>query len=324
MPHWLIKSATHRVISWLPRRQFWNGLLQSYITKSTELTPKVFEDKVRECQRHLEAMALGEARRQQTGFTVLELGTGWLPIITVGLHLCGAREIWSVDIDPLLRKDRVRQLVELFRDYGQSGKLHSLLPAVSSERLHGLASLIPFTGLEEPAAFLGRLNIHILIQDARHLPLPEHSIDFFESSGVLEYIPPPVLHGIFREFHRLASPGAAMSHRLNLVDQFSYFDSSLTPFNFLKYSAAQWRWLNSPLIWQNRLRISDYRRLLDETGFELCREESVSGSPVDLAKVKLAAEFEGYSEADLLVLHSFLTARDRPAAESHLQHPEPE
>jgi hypothetical protein len=57
------------------------------------------------------------------------------------------------------------------------------------------------------------------------------------------------------------------------------------------------------------LRISDYRKLLAETGFDLVREESTSGKKEDLERVTLAPEFRHYSREDLLVLHSFLTAK---------------
>jgi hypothetical protein len=107
-----------------------------------------------------------------------------------------------------------------------------------------------------------------------------------------------------------------MVHRLNLVDQFSYFDQSITPFNFLKYTAAEWRWRNSPLIWQNRLRITDYRELLSGAGFEIADEENVSGKAGELAAVPLAPEFRHYSKEDLLVLHSFITAKLGASARS--------
>ena len=50
--------------------------------------------------------------------------------------------------------------------------------------------------------------------------------------------------------------------------------------------------------------------------FELLREENISGSAEDLARVKLAPEFEHYTREDLLVLHSFLIARLRGRSDS--------
>jgi hypothetical protein len=94
-----------------------------------------------------------------------------------------------------------------------------------------------------------------------------------------------------------------------LVDQYSYFDRSITPFNFLKFSEARWKIYNSPITWLNRMRISDYRELFGSVGFEITKEVNSSGSAADLRKIRLAPEFQKYSEADLLVLTSWLTAR---------------
>ena len=307
MPHWLLKSATHRVISWLPRPQFWNGLLQTAFTRSTVLTRQGFEHKVAECQRHFQAFS--SFHSPEPAFSAFELGTGWFPVIPIGLYLCGATEIWTIDIEPLLRRKAVIQVLEYYGQCEEAGVLHKILPSRRTDRVETLRSVLASSRNQPTAALLETLKIHVIVADARRTSLPDGTVDFFVSSGVLEYIPRPVLGGILKEFRRVAAPGAVMIHRLNLVDQFSYFDSSITPFNFLRYTDKEWHWRNSPLIWQNRLRISDYRELLAEAGFELVREENASGEAQELARVKLAAEFMKYSREDLLVLHSFLTSR---------------
>ncbi len=309
MPHWLIKSAIHRAISWLPNRQFWNGLLQSCFTKSTVLTQQKFEDKVAECRRHFDVFSA--FRDAGTGFSAFELGTGWHPIIPVGLYLCGAKEVWTIDIEPLLRGAAVRQVLKLYGQCEESGNLEKILPERQVDRVRTLKSMLDQKDAKDTATLLKPLVITVVVADAQKTPVADGTIDFLVSSGVLEYIPRPVLQGILREFKRIGRKGAVMSHRLNLVDQYSYFDSSITEFNFLRYTERQWRWRNSPLIWQNRLRISDYRRLLANAGFELVREESSRGREEDLARVSLAPEFRNYAREDLLVLHSFLTAKAR-------------
>lgn len=307
MPNWIIKSAVQRVISWLPHSQYWNGLLQTCITKSTTLTPSMFEDRLRECRRFLNAFR--GRNPDVSGFRALEIGTGWYPTIPVGLYLCGASEIWTMDIDPLLSRDRLKVMLRYYDEVERRGVLRQILPARSPERLKTLLDLLPLADTLTPAELLEKINIHVRVRDARDTGLPAGSIDFFFSSGVLEYIPVPILEGILAEARRVASARFVTAHRLNLVDQFSYFDSSITPYNFLKFSPRQWHWANSPLIWQNRLRICDYRRLFREAGLEITNEENISGEAADLAKIKLAPEFKDYPQADLLVLHSFLTAR---------------
>jgi hypothetical protein len=307
MPHWLIKSAVHRTIAWLPASHFWNSLLQSCFTRSTVLTPAAFETKVKECDRHLRAFRA--IQPETPNFTVFELGTGWLPTYPVGLYLCGAGEIWTFDISPLLKSKRVRQTLQFFCDYDQRGELARLLPGLRRERMEGVRAALTAPTQESPAGLLGRLKILPYAADARQTGLPERSIDFITSSGVLMCIPLEVLKGILAEFGRLAAPGGVMTHRVNLRDQFSYFDHSITPFNYMRYTEAQWRWRNSPIIWQNRLLISDFRRLMKEAGFEIAHEENILGSAAELAKVKLAPEFQKYRQEDLLVMESLFTAK---------------
>jgi hypothetical protein len=242
------------------------------------------------------------------GLRAMELGTGWHPAISVALFLCGADEVWTIDIDPLLSSERLARLLEHFSDYESRGALKGFLPAVRPERMAQLRALLPNAPKTNPAATLAKLRIRVLVGDAQETRLPDGSVDFFVSNGVLEYIPRPVLRGILKNFRRMAAPGAVMSHRLNLADVFSYFDPSITPFNYLRYTEGQWRWRNSPLAWQNRLRICDYRELLAEAGFRITSEESQPGSAEELARVPLAPEFRHYREQDLLVLHSYITA----------------
>ena len=108
MPHWLIKSAIHRAISVLPNRQKFNEWFQRNVTKSLGLSQGAFEYKLDCCRRYLEDF-LAEHPGRLENFTAVELGTGWYPIAPIGLYLCGAKEIWSFDIDPLLSRERLRQ-----------------------------------------------------------------------------------------------------------------------------------------------------------------------------------------------------------------------
>jgi hypothetical protein len=315
MPHWWIKAGIQRVISWLPNSAAWNELFQRHVTRSIVLRPEQLQDKLAETQRFFDLW-------QQYGstsprpFRVLELGTGWHPIIPLGLHLCGAGEIWTFDIDAHLSRQRLTQLLEQLFVLDDQKTLAQSLPGLIPDRLKQLRALQAHATQETPATWLRRINIHSAVQDARQTGLETGSVNFIFSSGVLEYIPVPILRELLTEFRRVAAPAAVMVHRLNLVDQFAYFDRRLSPFHHLRYTEAQWRWRSSPLIWQNRIRLSDYRRLLEETGFVLKQADNTSGLDAELDRVPLAPEFQNYSRADLLVLHSILTAAPAPVAQT--------
>ena len=103
-----------------------------------------------------------------------------------------------------------------------------------------------------------------------------------------------------------------MSHTIGLGDQYAAYDSKITRLNFLRFSDRTWRWLDNPIIPLNRLRVSDYRRALSESGFEVVDEISQRADSVDLARTPLAPRFRGYSIEDLAVIHTWLVAVARP------------
>jgi hypothetical protein len=307
MPHWLIKSGVQRVISWLPASAWWNELFQRYVTRSIELPENAFEGRLQEATRFLERF-----RRHQPlapdSFRVLEVGTGWYPTLPIAFYLCGASEIYTFDIASLLNRNRLALVLGHFCCAAERGVLKPLLPALRPERLQRLRELWPLALQKSPAETLRQINIHAQVRDACDSGLASGSVDFIFSCGVLEYVPRPVLPKLLSEFRRASSARSAMVHWLNLVDQFHWFDPAIGPYHFLQYTERQWRWRESPLSSNNRLRISDYREQFARSGFVVKAEESQSGSINDLRRVRLASEFQGYSTEDLLVLYSLLTA----------------
>src|SRR5436305_15290696 len=111
MASWLLKAAVQGAISSLPARDRLNRLLQERVTGSLTLTDEVFERKLAQCRRHLESY------RTQHGTLpghVLELGTGWYPIIPIGLSLAGVERVTTMDVSPLCDLARARAVLERF------------------------------------------------------------------------------------------------------------------------------------------------------------------------------------------------------------------
>jgi hypothetical protein len=308
MPSWLIKSAIHRFISLLPQSQKYNELFQEKVTKSLGLGAGAFEFRLSYCRRYLEDFL--EVRPECAGdFTAVELGTGWYPIIPIGLWLCGAKEIWSFDIVSLLKRERLKILLNCFCEYDRAGKLKNFLPALLPERMERLHEVARLVDTLTPEAVLEKINFHAVVRDAQNTGLPARSIDLFFSCVVLEHIPAAIQRNINAEFLRVASPRAVLIEFVDLKDQYAAFDHSISIFNFLKFSNGVWKWLNSPLIPQWRLRVSDLRLLLRESGWEIVKEVNNVALPSELDKVRLAPQFQKYSREDLLVVETWLVAK---------------
>ncbi len=313
MVSWLAKALVQRGIGALPNPHYWNELFQDRVTHSLDLTQERFEASLRNCRNHLGQLQRFGPTDTSSSFSAFELGTGWFPTVPIGFFLCGAREVWTWDIVPFLRRDRlkrtIRRFLELEQGQGLGGHLHAL-----PERLTRLREVMALC--EQPegvgaAELLERLGIHYRIGDASRSGLPAQSVDLIVSDVVFEYLSPEELFEILQEFRRIAAPDAVMSHTISLDDQYAAHDSGITRFNFLRFSDRAWRWLNNPIISLNRLRVSDYRRAFSESGFQVVDETSQRGDPAELARTPLAAQFRGYSIEDLLVIYTWLVAIPR-------------
>jgi Methyltransferase domain len=179
------------------------------------------------------------------------------------------------------------------------------------ERLMRLREVMAFCdlpGAPKPEELLEQLGIHYRIGNASRSHLPAQSVDLIVSDVVLEYLSPEQLSEIVREFRRIAAPKVVMSHTISLDDQYAGYDPGITQFNFLRLPDWAWRWLNNPIIPLNRLRVSDYRKAFNESGFQVVDETSKLGDPAHLARTPLAARFRGYPVDDLLLVHTWLVA----------------
>lgn len=306
---WVIKSGIQRVLSVLPYSYWWNGVFQRHVTGRLLIERGgEFRTKLIACRRHLDYYR-SFSRQPRQDFSVVEIGTGWFPIIPIGLYLCGAREVWSFDIVRLLRKDTFCTVIRYFCDSARSGELSDLLPGVRTEAVRRLLDLAPSCAMMAPAEFLELINIHTLVRDVRESGLESGIADIVLSQGVFELIEPKDLDSVLSELKRISTADSVMSHYICIADQFATFDKSITPFNNLQYSDLVWRCLRSPLVPQTRLRASDYRRIMREAGVEILAEEVVSGAEDDLARTKVAKQFRCYEKQDLLVLFTWLVGR---------------
>ena len=306
--------------------------------ETVELTSDVFEYKLRQCNCHIESyLAAHHARslpnnRSQTitclyshptlhqipqhGLTgyfspshhkslqecsVLELGTGLYPVIPVGLYLSGASKIWTIDKVSLLRPKSVATVLHLFIQYATSGRLFELLPYARKDRIADLAVALEKSPDLHPNELLKHCNIYPINCDAHDTKLEDSSIEFFVSNNTLEHISNDVIQDIFTEFRRLSSDSCVMSHYIDMIDHYRYFDQSLSFFNFRKYSPNVFRIFNNSLLYQNRNLYSDYISLHQNSGLNVIYAFAERASAEHIQKITLAKEFLHYSLDELLL-----------------------
>jgi len=220
-----------------------------------------------------------------------ELGAGYDLVVPLALRKEGVSSQVVMDVRPLARRELVDHAA---RQLG--------LPTLAAvEPL--AAALLQTYGVEYRAP-----------ADGRRMDLPSGSVDCITSTNTFEHIPLIVIHEIVAECRRLLRPSGLMVHAIDYKDHYSYSDTRLTPYNFLRFDEREWQRFNPPLHYQNRLRHGDYLRLFEEAGFEIAVAWPVGGDESDLAlleSVPLAASYAGRDPRDLAIRNAVVAARRR-------------
>jgi SAM-dependent methyltransferase len=241
-----------------------------------------------------------------SGKTVLELGTGWEPIMPILFYLKNALSIISVDRNRLLFPVSITRSAEF---------LLKRADRISKE------IKIPVPVIESKLAVLKNGDLKTLLSamktdyrspsDARHISQADNSVDIVFSHNVLEHIPPRIIMEIFIEFRRILAPNGRMCHMIDNTDHWAQHDTSITYANFLKFGDRLWNFFQiNPLDYQNRMRHSEYLRLMEKTGFHLLRDESWTDEsliPV-LQSMKIHPRFRSFSVIDNATLCTFVVA----------------
>lgn len=243
------------------------------------------------------------------GASVLEVGSGWEPIIPILYSLGGAFQVLLTDLNVLLRPDTFAAALHSLRAQRQM-----ILDALKID-----PNVLDYALREDPcismADRLKEMHLdYIAPCDCRNLNLSTASLDVITSRDCLEHIPPDVIQGIFNESYRLLKPGGVMCHLVDHSDHWEHNDKSISRVNFLQYSDSLFRWTYiNPLNYQNRLRHPEYIEMLRKAGFRLVREEHKvdEASLRFLAQMRLVDRFCKFSNEDLATTDSlFLAVKD--------------
>ena len=307
MPSWYAKAAMQGTLSMLPRRQRINRMFQKHVTHSLDLSDEYLMGKWARARDHAESwLKHGRSRRpEDLRFVAVELGTGWFPVTSVALVLCGAERVRTYDIQPLADRPTVIAVMSAFDRLIRAGAIDP--PSqVGRERLE--------LALSEPEGregheLLSLLGVDIHIRDPRQTGLPEQSVDLVVSTSTLQHIPKDALRKLLRETRRIAAPGGVMSHVINMADHYAQQDPTINRFNFLRYSNRRWRLYNNSLHYQNRLRVNDYRKLFTDDAWTVVDEHDISRPSEELAAVPVHRDFAHYREEDLLVTEARIACR---------------
>ena len=256
--------------------------------------------------------------RRETGAsfddaTVLEVGTGWHGIDLILFNLTGAKHIYTVDHHQHLTLQSIQAHTPEILSPQSLERLSELAPGVRQR-----ASALDWRRWATLDEALRDLNVTALVSPScltGRLDIPSHSIDIFYSDSVLHRIPEGDLALLLQDVgQRLMRADGVFFHRTDQCDinSQSHIDPRLWRLAYLKY--PDWYFntiISGRFNSQNRLRESDFIKLLNSAGLRVCYKESVVQQE-DIERMKtftVAERFRGKSPEDLATVRSTLVGR---------------
>lgn len=284
------KCQLQRLFSQLPHGERLNYCFQRWVTKSLPPSNDQFLDKVATARLHHGYFETYQQLARPSG-KYYEFGAGWTLTVPMVMGLLGF-ESYCVDIRRLFYPDLVQD--SIYKFYSNKGARD--LPYISAWSMKQECKEI-----HEVLKDAFRVNYFAPV-DARNTGFQADSFDFMSSTFTMEHIPKEDIGPILTECYRLLNKGGVLSMSIDYQDHWSYFDKSISVYNYLKYSPNEWKKLNPSLHYQNRMRHSDYMDLISKTDFEVVKE--VPWMPTDqdyemLESLALHPDFERYDLPDL-------------------------
>ncbi|MFK7750731.1 MAG: methyltransferase domain-containing protein [Kordia sp.] len=216
--------------------------------------------------------------------TVLELGSGWAPIIPYFFtHFADVSRVSTYDINEHYDSKTIAKLNAYYKE-------HYKINIASESGKYALPSNVKYYPKTNLADSSIRLNEHI---------------DLVFSRFVLEHIPPEDLLKIHQSFAKILPKSAHILHMISPSDHRAYNDSSLSYYDFLKYSAEEWKQQHTKFDYHNRLRLPNYLEIFEKAGYEVvsldydtCEKDSEKYRK--FKELTLHKDFQHYTEEEVL------------------------
>ena len=306
LPRWRRRVLAYRIIGEIPDGE---QLLDWYRQRFGALKRANLDGRdkaLREMMR-----LLGRARKTVDGKDLIEIGTGWHPLLPVLFHGLGARTILMTDTVRHVRGEFIEHVL----DYclGHSRQLAEIGGCDEDALKVRWSALRPgrraWVDVWRDRGIAYRAPV-----DFSESGLPAESADMIFSNDCLEYIPVPALEAIVKESCRVLRPGGVIAHDIFVYDDLSIHDRQIPPWNFLCYSEEEWERIgNTRFHYQNRCRPSFYAGLVASAGLQIIHEERVlyETREEDLDRLILHPDFRALPIDEIACSH-YLLAAEKP------------
>lgn len=300
---WVLKAVVQKGISFLPMRDKINLWFQKNITKGVFLDDDHFNYKIKHASDHIRIFKKNPAYRIEDS-VVMEIGTGWYPIVPISLFLSGVHKILSIDLNSYLTKDSLLTTIDMFIRKHQQGELDDLIE-MDHERWNIMLNLKEESNLTINQ-MCERLHLETKVGDLSQQGTISQKVEFICSNNTFEHIYPQFLSGILKNCKSIMKSGGTMSHFIDMSDHFAHFDKSINVYNFLKFSKKRWQLIDNSIQPQNRMRLRDFKNLYHELEIPISEEVIWPYNAELLKTITIHPEYSTYSEEELGIIHAYL------------------
>lgn len=295
-PHmWQLKALAQGALARIPGGLRLKNAVGHRLRKARPVDAQV-ESMLRNYERPLRVLLDSGVQ----GLDVVEVGTGWMPVVPLLLSLGGARSIYTCDHLRHIAWPQWTQVVAALR--ATSGTWRTWPGLGTGGALDRLSAIEAATNLDEGlAAAALRYDAPA---DATRLPQGPQSADLHFSYSVVENMPVPVFIGSLAEARRVLRPGGRLSFVAGCSDPCRTFDASLSRVHYLRYEDWYWNALTSnPFSYNNRLRAPEFVQYVEAAGFRVERIHRHIHRP-DIARLgdlRLPARFARFPPEELAI-----------------------
>jgi hypothetical protein len=276
---WIIKAALQQLLGSMPARvadPIYHGIQRLTLGIPIEVQDqRSFIEEV--------ASVLNDIRgKSLSGLRIVELGSGWYPVLPLLLiSEFGALSVDTFDVNQHYSPVRIAAAaVEIMNVVGHLQGDSVLQQTARSGCLPDSIHYHPRSKVQGVSEIRGGLA------------------DLALSRLVLPNITPEDIREIHFRSQQWLTQDALWIHILNTGDERARGDSTLHPFDFLRYSEKEWMMRSgNRYAYTNRLRLPQYRSLFESAGWHVEREQaSISKSAIEtLHRVPIHADFQCFS-----------------------------
>ncbi len=232
-------------------------------------------------------LAIEQSGGSIQGATVLEIGSGWFPVIPILLIRDGAKKVLMSDLNPHMDAITFNETTFYLKNQFPKDQF--------------IQNLSTFEAL--PVEYLAPFDVSTI---------HNHSVDLIVSRTVLEHIPKSDLYTLFFALKLKLSNAGFMVHLVDHTDHFEHVDKSISKINFLTWNEAKHTLINYLINGgENRMRHHEYQQIFTDAGYQVENEETdLDRNLMDqIQNIALVYPYSKMEPEQLAVVTSIYTVR---------------